>query len=228
MQPIRLSNMVIVFDLDDTLYDESSFVRSGFDAVADYLQEVFSIPSEDSLIYMLERLSKGRGHIFDDLLMKNVIFSIKNVKRCLSVYREHKPKINLYKEAIDCLDRFRKYPIYVVTDGNKQVQHNKLNSLDLCNKVEFCYLTHRYGKDKAKPSPYCFFKICERENVGPCNVVYVGDNPSKDFVGIKPFGFKTVRVLKGKYKTIEMDRKFEADNRINSLAQLDQSMIDGI
>lgn len=226
MRPIKSSNIVIAFDLDDTLYDESAFVRSGFSAVADYLQGCFSIPSKDSLAFMLEKLPDGRGRIFDDLLMINGILSEKNVKRCLSVYRSHAPQINLYEEAADCLDRFRKHPIYIVSDGNKIVQHNKLKALGLYDRVKFCYLTHRYGKDKAKPSPYCFFKICEREGVEPCSVIYVGDDPNKDFVGIKPFGFRTVRVLKGRFGEVERSREFEAEHKINSLVDLTISLIE--
>jgi len=54
--------MVIVLDLDDTLYDELSFVKSGFKSVATWLFQNFLIPPEESLSFMLQELArKGRG-----------------------------------------------------------------------------------------------------------------------------------------------------------------------
>jgi putative hydrolase of the HAD superfamily len=35
--------MVLIFDLDDTLYDEMSYVKSGFNAVAFHLSYLFKI-----------------------------------------------------------------------------------------------------------------------------------------------------------------------------------------
>ena len=212
--------MVVVFDLDDTLYDELSFVASGFKAVSAYLSGDFLIPEEKSFQFMEKKLSGGRGKIFDELLAEYGIYSEKKVKKCLSVYRSHNPEIKLYEEADVCLDRFCSLPIYIVTDGNKIVQHNKLEALNLNARVKYSYITHRFGVKNAKPSPYCFFKICEKEKVSPGEIVYIADNPNKDFVGIKPFGFKTARVLTGQYKNIEKPIEFEAEFRLDTLSKL--------
>lgn len=52
-------------------------------------------------------------------------------------------------------------------------------------------------------------------------MVYIGDNPYKDFVGIKPLGFRTVRVCRGQYKEIVKTEEYEAGYRIKSLEELD-------
>lgn len=212
--------MIIVFDLDDTLYDEITFVKSGFFEVANYLEREFSLPQKQTFNFMIQRLNEGRGKIFDDTLLNFGLFSKKGVERCLSVYRKHQPYIQLDVEADNCLKRFSKYPIYIVTDGNKLVQKNKLVALGLNDRVKFSYITHRYGIRNAKPSPFCFQHICHRENVEPNQVVYIGDNPNKDFVGIKPLGFKTVRLLKGNFKDFRKTPMFEADLEITSLREL--------
>lgn len=212
--------MVLVFDLDDTLYEELTFVKSGFQAVADFLQERYGISAQPSLELMLQKLEDGRGRIFDDLLIHHGIYQKELVKKCIAVYRLHQPKISLYPEANACLKRLHNYPQYIVTDGNKLVQENKINALGLNQRVKFCYLTHRYGIKNAKPSPYCFQKICEREQVTPKEVVYIADNPYKDFVGIKPLGFKTIRVLTGQFREVKMSDQYEASVQIASLAKL--------
>jgi putative hydrolase of the HAD superfamily len=218
--------MIIVFDLDDTLYEEISYVKSGFRAVADYFEQRCSIPAEESFSFMLERLKGGRGKIFDDLLFFYNIFSRERVKKCLSIYRGHFPNITLYPEADIFLRKFVECPIYIVTDGNKLVQQKKLAALEIENRVKFSFITHRYGKMRAKPSPYCFLKIAEWEKALPEDIVYVGDNPYKDFVGIKPLGFRTVRILQGNFKDIRLAEEFEAQRSIHSLTELTEEFLE--
>ncbi|MBU2699191.1 putative hydrolase of the HAD superfamily [Sporomusaceae bacterium BoRhaA] len=217
--------MIFVFDLDDTLYDEKTFVYSGFRAVARFLLETYAIPENDSYSLMIDRLKHGRGRIFDDTLLPFGVYSKRVVLQCLGVYRGHHPKIELYADAIRCMERLKKDSVYIVTDGNKLVQKNKLVALGLYNTVKFCFITHRYGVQHAKPSPHCFLKICEREKVVPSEVVYIGDNPYKDFVGIKALGFKTVRMMRGHFKSIVKPGEFEAHIQIQSLDELTEELL---
>lgn len=217
--------MILVFDLDDTLYEELTFVKSGFRAVAVYLNEHYSIPVQTGFEFMLRKLSSGRGRIFDDLLIAHGIFKKALVRKCVSIYRLHQPELKLYPEADACLERFRDYPLYIVTDGNKVVQNNKIKALGLDKRVKFAYITHRYGIKNAKPSPYCFLKICERERVTPKEVVYIADNPYKDFLGIKPLGFKTIRVLTGQYREVKISEQYEATISITSLTELTEGVL---
>ncbi len=218
--------IVIVLDLDDTLYDEREFVRGGFKKVANYLERCYSINSGESIQFMDDKLkSNGRGHIFDALLTNYGFYSKKNVEKCISVYHTHKPKIYLYPDAEDFLRRFRSYPLYIVTDGNKIVQKNKISALGLYEKVKACYITHCYGIKKAKPSPYCFLRICRKEKTEPQKVICIGDNPDKDFVGIKPLGFKTIRILRGPYKNVFKSKEFEAEYQFNFLSDINEKFL---
>ena len=220
--------MILCFDLDEVLYDEISFVKSGLNAVSEHLSKQYSISRYKSKKFLETRLSEGRENILDDLLKEFGLFSRKRVKECLSVYRLHKPRIKLYKEADICLRKFKQIPIYIVTDGNKIVQKNKILSLGLQNRVKFCFITSNYGLNNAKPSPYCFLKICKIENVKPLEIVYIGDDPNKDFVGIKPHGFRTIRLLKGKHRNLKKPAKFEAEYTIKSLSEINFKFLKNI
>jgi putative hydrolase of the HAD superfamily len=217
--------MVLVFDLDDTLFEEITFVKSGFDAVAAFLFKEFGVNQKKSLAFMLNELQEeGRGKIFNELLIRNNLFSKSLLKKCLSVYRLHKPNICLYPDAIDFLLRTN-YSKYIVTDGNKIVQKNKIHALGLHNMVKKAMASHHYGIKNAKPSAYCFLKISEWEKTSPEKIIYFGDNPNKDFVGIKPLGFKTVRVMRGNYAKVEKPKKYEADYRISSFAEITEEFL---
>lgn len=220
--------MIIVFDLDDTLYDELTFVHSGFRAISQFLNAHYSLPVEESYERMITALALGRGRIFDEVLGAYGIYSKRLVRQCLSVYRTHRPNIFLSCEADACLQRFADYPIYIVTDGNKLVQYNKVKALGLVGRVKDFFITHRHGVKYAKPSPYCFLKICEREKVLPNQVVYIADNIRKDFVGIKPLGFRTVRIMQGQYQHVIMSEEYEAECKIQSLAALDEMLLDNL
>lgn len=218
--------MIIVFDLDDTLYEEINYVKSGFKAVANYLAKQYSLNSEKIYTELYNiLLEKGRGNIFDEVLNKYNILSKKEIKKCLSVYRTHKPDICLTKEAIDCINRFKNYSKYIVTDGNKLVQTIKINVLNLEKYFKKCIVTHNYGINKAKPSTYVFHKILEWEKAEPSDLVYIADNPNKDFVNLKKEGFKTIRILTGNYKDLRLPVMYEADYEVNTLDQLDEEFI---
>lgn len=211
--------------MDDTLYDEYTYVRSGFRAVANFLSEVLLVPANELYHWMWKRLqTNGRGAIFDDLLQEHGAYTSTLAKKCVSIYRMHEPDIQLPKETEDCLKVLKNFPLYLVTDGNKIAQYQKVQALGLYDVMEHCYITHRYGLKNSKPSPYCFLHIQKREEVPAEDIVYIADNPHKDFVGIKPLGFRTIRIMTGEYRHIEMSDEYEAELRIGSLKELPSAL----
>ena len=212
--------MVIVFDLDDTLYDDRSFVLSGFHAVARYLAPLLN-KDEAWIRGQLEgELQQDRNHVFNRFLQALGISDKKLIRKCVSVYRGHDPVINLYPDAQACLSRLSRFPLYVVTDGNKQVQKRKFLALGLSGVIKKCLCTHVYGIKHSKPSPYCFQVICSLEKVVPSQVVYIADNPYKDFIGIKPLGFHTIRVLTGHYGNSIVSPEYDAELTVKNLNEV--------
>jgi len=215
---------VVVFDLDDTLYEELTFVRSGFRAAAQFLSEVLEVPEQELFDRMWDVLMRdGRGAVFDTVVAHYRGKPVKGlVRRAISVYRLHKPDIALLPDAEDVLERLKRagMPVYIVTDGNKRVQESKIKALGLAERVKDVFVTHRFGIRHAKPSPYCFLKIRDRERVSPREIVYVGDNPHKDFVGIKPLGFRTIRIRRGNWQGTVMPAEYEADVSIDDLREI--------
>ena len=213
--------MVLVFDVDDTLYKEKDYVRSGFMAVARSLSPILGKSPKllnGRLIELLQQ--QGRGKVFDSLLKAHGKHSRRLVRRCVSCYRLHEPKIHLHKAGKNCLHRFRHLPLYIVTDGNKIAQSAKVRALDLDSKVKKIVITHRYGVRYAKPSPHCFWIIQKLERVYTSRILYVGDNPDKDFVGIRSHGFRTLRVLTGPYSKVKARPGHDAEFQVSTLNEL--------
>lgn len=218
--------MILIFDLDDTLYDERSFVRSGLRAVAIHTEREFGWNATESFRFMANVLdSQGRGLIFDDLLAHYGKRTDTGVRALVKVYRHHKPSLSLFPAAQRTLDRYEGVaPLYLVTDGHKVVQKNKVDALGLWPHFRRVMLTHRYGIRHAKPSLYCFEQIRSAEGCDWDEMVYVADDPIKDFVNLNKKGMPTVRVLTGKHRDIEARPGFEGRIRIVDLDALPQAL----
>lgn len=212
--------MVLVFDLDDTLYNELSYVESGFRAVATFGEFEFGWCAEKSFKLMKEFLRiNGRGMVFDSWLQVHGKHSKGLVNRCVNVYRHHMPDIRVFDCVNGLLANLSDRPLYVVTDGHKLVQAKKIEALKLGGVFRHVYITHRYGIRYEKPSTYCFELILKREGCQWSDLVYVGDNPRKDFVNLNPLGVRTVRVLTGSYKDAHVPDHFDAVYSIPDLTK---------
>lgn len=213
--------MVIIFDLDDTLYNERTYVESGIQAVAAFGAEKFGWDSDASFHFMMNELdTKGRGAIFNQWLYAHGKFSKTLVGCCVRIYRQHVPTLKLDEDALKLLSATSNYSKYIVTDGHKVVQQKKITALKLNDFFRKIFITHRYGICHAKPSIYCFEKIKKTEACEWEDMVYVGDNPTKDFVNLNPLGVRTVRVLTGVHRNVSAKPGYDAFHTITSLEQL--------
>lgn len=213
--------MVLIFDLDDTLYDERTFVESGFRAVAQWGKERFGWDADQSVATMCATLdSDGRGAVFNRWLAENGITKKSAIADCIRVYRYHTPNISASNATLAILSNLIHHPLYIVTDGHKLVQANKIQALGITKFFRHCYITHRYGVASAKPSLRCFELIKSREKCDWRDMTYIGDNPSKDFVSLNKIGAQTIRVKTGIHANVSANSGFEAQHVIDDLHQL--------
>ncbi|MGD1003088.1 MAG: HAD family hydrolase [Minisyncoccia bacterium] len=219
--------MVLIFDLDDTLYDENAFVKSGFKAVARYVSGVTGISEKKLYLRELRLLALyGRGKIFNTLLEEHSVLTHKNVRKCLSIYRKHRPNIALYPGVRDLLKELSCYSrLYLVTEGNTLVQTAKIRALGIRHFFNKIYITNRYGPKAAKPALYCFEKIKRLEKCNWSDVVYIGDDPNKDFVALNRVGACTVRVHSGRFATTKAKQFHGARYNIKDIGKFTTSIL---
>lgn len=215
-------SLVLAFDLDDTLYDERRYVESGFRAVAADAEHRFGWRKDESFVRLCARLDgEGRGAVFDGWLEEHGRLNKSEVRRCVQIYRTHTPHLRLFPAAQELLPILAgRYPLYLVTDGNKLVQRRKIEALGIARLFRKVLVTHQYGIAHAKPSPRCFERIREREGCTWNNMVYVGDNPAKDFVALNRRGGHTVRVLTGSHRHAHARAGYDGEYTISGLADL--------
>lgn len=214
--------MIIVFDLDDTLYDEIDFVLSGLRAVAQYGLDNYGLCKDASFKFMQDILDQfGRGRIFDLWLENHGLYSKNRVAQCVKVYRHHWPEISLSTIHMGILEQLaNRYSLYLVTDGHKVAQGQKCSALNIDTYFTGVFITHRYGLANAKPSLYCFEKIRQAEGVSWDKVIYIGDNPEKDFVNLNRVGAVTVRVHTGAHAGTAAKNGYDAQHHIRNLNEI--------
>jgi putative hydrolase of the HAD superfamily len=215
--------MVPIFDLDDTLYPEVSYVESGFRAVARWGNVKFGWPENNSFGQMQSILAEhGRGSVFDLWLNLNGARPTRYlVNAAVNIYRHHQPNIHLPDQNRELLAEMAdRWPLYLLTDGHKIVQAKKIAALNVAHFFQGIYITHRYGLAAAKPSPRCLELIQRRTKAPWRQMVYVGDNPAKDFVTAKQLGILTIRVLTGRHSYDLAMPNFDADHKIKQLPEV--------
>lgn len=205
----------VLFDLDDTLYPEIDYVKSGFRVVASHLNSKFLLDENEVFSQMLEILNReGRGKVFDTLLEYFGIFT--EVQLCLLVYlyRTHNPEIHLFEDTLSTLDCLRQMGLYlgIITDGMASVQRGKVSALGLDNLVDIVIYTDELGREYWKPSSIPYQIAIDLLDVKPSDAVYVGDNIEKDFLGANDLGMMTIQIK----RQIEVNSTTKSKHRTKS------------
>jgi len=189
----------ILFDLDNTLYPEIDFVKSGFKKVAQHISSRYKFEAEKIFYRMLNIMKQyRRGRIFDILLKELNIFSLEKVQLLVYIYRSHKPNIKLYEYVLPTLKKLKNSSIKIgiITNGIASVQKNKVVALGLENYFNVIIYTDQLGKKFWKPSVIPFEIALELLEVEPYEVGYVGDDISKDFFAPNLIGMLSIQVKK--------------------------------
>lgn len=183
-QPIK----GVIFDLDDTLYNEKQYIKSGFKAVADYLDRF------DAFSRLCFWFENGKPPI-DTYL--NEIGLIEQKDKCLRIYREHIPDISFNNGAVELITELknRNIKIGVITDGRPSGQRNKIMSLGLNEIVDDIIITDELGGEQFRKPCDISFRIMQRKWKIPFEqIVYIGDNIHKDFHAPNQLGMRSLLV----------------------------------
>ena len=195
--PGASSIQAVVFDLDDTLYPERQYVRSGYRAVGEFLRERLR-RTEAFEDWLWQRFCSGRSAGALDAL--NAEFALgrskEQIDELVSVYREHRPDIRPREGAAALLRRLRRRcRLALLTDGFLPAQQLKLEALALGPLFDVVVFTEEIGREAWKPSTAGFQAVRDRLRVPHECCAYVADNPAKDFVAPNRLGWRTVRLV---------------------------------
>ena len=174
-----------MFDLDDTLYDEMSFVASGFRAVALYAHIQFGCGEAAFFQTCMQVIRDfGRGQVFNIALQRLGVGASGRATDMVDIYRGHRPEIRLDEDAVSTLHalRARQIKCGVITDGLASVQRNKTEALRVSELVDFIIYTDELGREFWKPHELSFRMALENMMMNPAEVAYVGNDRKQRFL----------------------------------------------
>lgn len=159
---------VIGFDLDGTLYDEFDFVKQAYKGVAKAMSESLHVNHADIWNRLnIEWLKVGSsGPVFQNVFQS---FGTPEpdkaiIKECIKAYRESPLVLTLPDRGRTVLDYLREKgkTLYLVTDGNSDLQRRKIDALGLGEWFIYIAISGDYGRETQKPSTYMFERLAER------------------------------------------------------------------
>ena len=176
------SSKIFVFDLDDTLYSECDFEKSGIEFVYKY----FNIKH----IELKTVLNNRKNWIEQIIVGSNNQITLQMV---LDIYRNHFPSIQLYNDAKVFLEKLLSQGIEMslITDGRSITQRNKLRALGIESFFKNIVISEEVNSEK--PSEYNFRMVMYNKIAE--NYIYIADNPKKDFITPNKLGWTSICLL---------------------------------
>ncbi len=216
----------VVFDLDDTLYDEIEYCKSGFAAVAEFLANLPEAPAAEHIFatFWKQFTAGNRTKTFNAALDElGIRYDDNLIGSAVKVYRNHIPKIALPQDSRDVLCQLStKYTLALLTDGFLPAQKLKVQALGIEKYFKCVVYTEQLGRNCWKPSPVGFEKLMQTLNTTPENTTYVADNEKKDFIAPNKLGFLTIQIIRSGRIHTESSSKSGAAARyvIRQISQL--------
>ena len=177
----------VIFDLDDTLYSEKDYVRSGYIAVSRKFPEV------ENMAEKLWSAFEQKLPAIDFVLEKEGLLSAGSKAEALEAYRFQTPEISLYPGVRELLIRLKETKkLGLITDGRPEGQRAKIEALDIADLFDSIVVTDELGgAEFRKPCTRAFEITKERLGVSFEKMIYVGDNAKKDFIAPEKLGMQS-------------------------------------
>lgn len=208
---ILSSSNIFVFDLDDTLYSERDFEKSGIE----FVYNTFDIKHIE-----LESIVANRKNWIEKIIngSNNQITS----QMVLDIYRNHIPSIQLYKDSKVFLEKMisQGNEMSLITDGRSITQRNKLRALGIESYFTNIIISEEINSEK--PSEYNFKMVMNNKHTE--NYIYIADNPNKDFITPNKLGWTTICLLdRGQNvhkQNFNLPKEFLPQSSINSFDEI--------
>lgn len=178
----------VIFDLDDTLFPEKDYVRSGYRAVA------VAFPQIENMEGKLWDAFQRKLPAIDAVLEAEGLATAENKTLALQTYRAHQPALRLRIEVAALLTELKKIKkLGLLTDGRPEGQWAKIRALDLEPYFDKIIVTDELGGPAfRKPNETAFRLMQKALDVPFEKMVYIGDNMKKDFIAPEKLGMQTI------------------------------------
>ncbi len=202
---------VVLFDLDDTLHDDTLAYRRAARRVADDVAAERQVDPQDLLAAYIglaeafwQNLSSAhlgtplvgvRSTMWAGALAAVGLEDAALAERCGSAYNDYrKGFLQLWPGALELLGNLRAAgrKLGLITNGFSETHREKIALLKLEDAFDEIFIADEVGM--LKPDPRLFTLACERLGAAPSASAMVGDRYERDIRGAQALGLFTVWV----------------------------------
>lgn len=178
----------IVFDLDDTLFQEIEYLKSAYRFIAELLKPQLEVNLYPEMIAAYESGESALDIIFEKYEIQNY-----TVKDLVYIYRYHFPDLQIEPKTLALLVQLKNagHKLGIITDGRSKSQRNKLKALGIIDFFDDIVISGEIGTEKPDPANYLNFVVKYPLH----RYCYIGDNTGKDFITPNRLGWTTIGVL---------------------------------
>lgn len=164
----------VILDLDNTIFPEISFLEIRYKYVC---QNLFPHNWTEPYQFLLDEFANhGRSNLFDKFIA--CYNPTKNVSEILDIFRCYDSSSELPLEPYPWFRKLSKrlnrhFPLFIITNGNKSQQEQKINNLNLINFFPsiYCVFAIDYG---GKPRVEPFMALARKVQIN--QPLYIGDS----------------------------------------------------
>jgi putative hydrolase of the HAD superfamily len=186
----------ILFDLDDTLYDQRSYWRGRLRLALDVVRVRYTQLDHEALVgrAMAERVYMAQ---WPDFLRRQGVDDETLIAEAHEVFRrEWFERMALADDAAPTLTALRsRYQLGLITNGPSEIQRRKIEHFRLVDYFDPLIVSGEVGV--AKPDPAIFRLALERLGIEPAEALFVGDSPEYDLRGAAAAGVPFVWINPG-------------------------------
>ena len=230
---MMLRHKVVIFDIDDTLYKEIDFLKSGYRKVAEMVGTQYGLDSRSVYNQLLMWYYKGENAF----ACLNEKYGLNNpIEEYINIYRFHHPSIMLSSEVKVTLSSLKANGVLmsIITDGREETQRNKMEALGLSEWINMDNVIINEEKSHFKPNHWSFdmmmLKCYEQYPDMNLSFYYVGDNPDKDFIAPNQLGWETICLLDDgrniHHQNFELPQEILPKHKIITIKDLQDSLGD--
>jgi HAD superfamily hydrolase (TIGR01549 family) len=202
----------VLFDLDDTLLDDSTAYKRAARRVADDLAADRDIDAERLVAAYVTQASgfwkklssehltlpihDARTQLWSDALVASGLpVDVALAARCAESYTRYRADgFELFPGALDLVRALREHgcKLGIVSNGFAATHNEKVDRLGLRPYVDGLFLADEMGM--VKPDPEIFRLVCRTLGSEPARTAMVGDRYDRDIVGAGTVGLFTVLI----------------------------------
>lgn len=175
----------IVFDLDDTLYNEIDYLKSAYIEIAKKIDYI----NWQQIYCKMFSMYRKELNVFESLATEYQI----SIATLITDYRTHQPNIKPFEGALKLFERIKDKSgkIALITDGRSITQKSKIKALEIEKYLDYVIISEEIGTEKPNLKNFKPIKAILQTN----DNWYIADNIKKDFIAPNKLGWKTIGLI---------------------------------